>query len=300
MKIAVKDIDKVADSVALTAILEGSLSDLDKKYNFSDGKTYRYMAAATSGDYQPNDASGATGWWRGCEMALGIVYPAIDGYDFVGNLATEIIGANATKWISYFEKKGITPITISTETKSRHWGNVTTIERDGLEPVNIGDTCFNVTTDSLQICNNSLVWVDMDSSISIAIHSTGYLASGTPSIAFFVVTNIIELSVLGNGTKTIYYELAVPFDCSSATFNVTTWKRNDPTNHRLTAYIDGVADSIISDYDIEATGDMVYEDKSVAFGDTLTKGQRLSIQLVTVNVGGSLTAHRELYIKFDR
>ena len=54
----------VADTTALTALTEASLSDKARVYVESETTDFFYDAQAVSGDYAPDDQTGGTGWWR--------------------------------------------------------------------------------------------------------------------------------------------------------------------------------------------------------------------------------------------
>lgn len=63
MSLAIVDTDIQATTVALTALTEASLSDMDRYYVSGTEDVYRYSKLATVGDLAPDDQTDSVGWW---------------------------------------------------------------------------------------------------------------------------------------------------------------------------------------------------------------------------------------------
>lgn len=97
MKIAIADINIVANTTELTAIAESSLDDRDIKY-IDEESIYMYYKLAENGDLQPDDATNNIGWWvkknEATSRCIMTIVP--DGYDFGSNLSTDV--SNIKNW----------------------------------------------------------------------------------------------------------------------------------------------------------------------------------------------------------
>lgn len=93
MKSAISNDIYLEDLDAVKALTEDSLSDQQIAMDAETSNCYMYFENATSeyGDFQPDDASGDTGWWQKEGLTLSsLVYFVEDNYDFEGNNATDV------------------------------------------------------------------------------------------------------------------------------------------------------------------------------------------------------------------
>ncbi len=90
MKIALKNSDTQPSVPALAALPSASLSHLRAFIVANTG--YIYHKSASRGDFQPDDAPTALGWWlTKSDKAKGALYYLVENdYDFVGNAATDV------------------------------------------------------------------------------------------------------------------------------------------------------------------------------------------------------------------
>lgn len=106
MKIAVNNNNYRETPAQVKAIPEASLSDQKMIMVSPENGGYFYYANATSGDFQPDDASTNKGWWieeNSLGMFNALAYLVADDYDFVSANATDI--TTIGNWERYDKKQ---------------------------------------------------------------------------------------------------------------------------------------------------------------------------------------------------
>jgi hypothetical protein len=138
---------------------------------------------------------------------------------------------------------------------------------------------------------------------TMLIPLSGALVTGPASSGYIILDNEVLYQVLGVGTsltKTVYYACVVPQDyCYRPKLSIDTYKSDVLTAFSISAYINGVIDTVIADASIMPSVNDVWEQKTYSFGSKLKQGDLISIQLNFNCPSGLFGRIKKIHINYN-
>ena len=134
---------------------------------------------------------------------------------------------------------------------------------------------------------------------------SSYVSSGDGTIGWYVISNQLELDVTSataNSTKYLRWQLIAPEDYKKNALLKVNLSLEDITNSnvKVDAYINGVIDETINQYNITPSEVDSFEMKEASFSSAIAKGDIITIRLVIFHGdNGDWAAFRGLCFAYE-